>query len=66
MEELEQTAPETVTLEHYSSANFIGLFIEETHADYMRRLTAQFATEALRKAGRSYRRYHGERVKGQV
>ncbi|XP_033641717.1 ubiquitin-associated and SH3 domain-containing protein B-like [Asterias rubens] len=51
MEELEQTAPETVTLEHYSSANFIGLFIEETHADYMRRLTAQFATEALRKAG---------------
>ncbi|XP_071806227.1 ubiquitin-associated and SH3 domain-containing protein B-like [Asterias amurensis] len=51
MEELEQTAPETVTLEHYSSANFIGLFVEETHADYMRRLTAQFATGALRKAG---------------
>ncbi|XP_022099247.1 ubiquitin-associated and SH3 domain-containing protein B-like [Acanthaster planci] len=51
VESLEDKAPETVSLEHYSSANFIGLFVEETHAEFMRILTNHFKAEALKKAG---------------
>ncbi|XP_072049417.1 ubiquitin-associated and SH3 domain-containing protein B-like isoform X2 [Amphiura filiformis] len=44
-------APESITLERYSSPNFIGLFIEDSHAEYMRKFTQEFATQAFKHGG---------------
>ena len=45
-------APESIGLEHYSSQNFIGLFIEDSHAEFMRKVTQEFAAEAQQKTGK--------------
>ncbi|XP_041470818.1 ubiquitin-associated and SH3 domain-containing protein B-like [Lytechinus variegatus] len=44
-------APEVLTLDFYSSTNFIGLFLEESHAEYLRKVMADFSQEATSKTG---------------
>ena len=47
----QKDAPESIGLERYSSPNFIGLFIEDSHAEYMRKFTQEFAAQASKSAG---------------
>ena len=49
----QKDAPESILLERYSSPNFIGLFIEDNHAEYMRKFTQEFASQALKHGGES-------------
>ncbi|XP_030834282.1 ubiquitin-associated and SH3 domain-containing protein B isoform X2 [Strongylocentrotus purpuratus] len=44
-------APEVLTLDFYSSTNFIGLFLEDEHAEYLRKVMADFSVEAASRAG---------------
>lgn len=48
--------PSPLPLELYTSSNFIGLFVEEQVADILKQFAADFAAEAVRKAGRKYKR----------
>lgn len=45
--------PLPLPLELYTSATFIGLFVEEQVAEVLKSLAADFATEAAAKAGSS-------------
>lgn len=47
--------PSPLPLELYTSSNFIGLFVEEQVADILKQFAADFAAEAVRKAGRKYK-----------
>ena len=42
--------PNSLNLEYFSSTNFIGLFVSEACAPFLKQLTADFA-EAAKKAG---------------
>ncbi|XP_033119264.1 protein UBASH3A homolog [Anneissia japonica] len=44
-------APDQIAVEYFAAANFIGLFIEEKNAEYMRRVAQDFSVEALNIAG---------------
>ncbi|XP_071959698.1 ubiquitin-associated and SH3 domain-containing protein B-like [Antedon mediterranea] len=44
-------APDQIAVEYFAAANFIGLFIEEENAEYMRRVAQDFSVEALNIAG---------------
>lgn len=48
--------PSPLPLELYTSSNFIGLFVEEQVADILKLFAADFAAEAVRKAGKKYER----------
>lgn len=47
--------PSPLPLELYTSSNFIGLFVEEQVADILKQFAADFAAEAVRKAGKKAR-----------
>lgn len=44
--------PSPLPLELYTSANFIGLFVEEQTAETLKKFAANFAAEAAAKAGK--------------
>ena len=46
-----QHVPTSLALEYFSSTNFIGLFVSEACAPFLKQLTAAFA-EAAKKAGK--------------
>ena len=43
--------PAPLSLQLYTSSNFIGLFVEEQVAEVLKSFAAEFATEAASKAG---------------
>lgn len=50
--------PMPIPLELYTSSTFIGLFVEEQVAELLKGFAADFASEALTKAGGTRQRTH--------
>ena len=46
-----KTNLQSIKLDFYSSSNYVGLFLEESGADYLRKLALDFATAAATAAG---------------
>lgn len=52
-----ENSPKKFDLEYFSTQNYVGLFLEEKAANYLRKLADLFAEEARNLAGKTEKHY---------